>query len=309
MGPKHPLQSSDSSLLTHYINNTIINYLMHKLPHGIFLSFLDSFCSQLCMCSLLVWTQSSSWVIVSSLNPPCSLIGSTGLILGKLVLVFMQHSWLSSGLMRMHSGECGSSVAPTLFIAFCNFLANKQSWLRIVISGAVETSLPCNVFVILWLEVLFKCGTHVLALLWGPLCVCCSGHNGVCRLCFRADRGFGFWRSECSGSWGEWGPQESRSLSLHSMLTLTSSVHCALWMAFTLRRMESRVKGWWRPLFFIRSQVSFSLSITDFLDDSQCSLTTRGKKNQLILKHISLHPDAIFLRSIGWFWSYLVLDI
>lgn len=244
---------------------------MHIWLHCIFLSFLDSLCSLLCMSSFLPRT------LIGLANR--SLIGSTELILGKPVLVFMQHSWLSSGLMQMRSGDCGTSVALTVFIAFCNFLGNKQVRCLIVMSGAVETSLLAIVFVIFWLAVLFNCGTHVLALLWGLLCVCCSGHNRVCMVCFRADWGFGLWRSECSGSWGEWEPQESRSLSLHSMLMLTSSMHCDLWMAFTLSRMESRVKGWWRPFFFIRSHVAFSLSNTVFLEGSLHSLTTREKYN------------------------------
>lgn len=106
---------------------------------------------------------------------------------------------------------------------------------------------------------LFKMGAHVWALLCCPSWVC---HSGL--ICV--------W-----GSWDLRGPQESRSLALRSMLMLTSSVRCALWMALTLRTMESRVRGWWRPLFFTRSRAAFSLSTTDSL--TQRSLAVKEKSH------------------------------
>lgn len=106
---------------------------------------------------------------------------------------------------------------------------------------------------------LFKMGAHVWALLCCPSWVC---HSGL--ICV--------W-----GSWDVRGPQESRSLALRSMLMLTSSVRCALWMALTLRTMESRVRGWWRPLFFTRSRAAFSLSTTDSL--TQRSLAVKEKSH------------------------------
>ena len=106
---------------------------------------------------------------------------------------------------------------------------------------------------------LFKMGAQVWALLCCPSWVC---HSGL--ICV--------WRS-----WDVWGPQESRSLALRSMLMLTSSVRCALWMAVTLRTMKSRVRGWWRPLFFTRSHAAFSLSTTDSL--TQRSLAVKEKSH------------------------------
>lgn len=225
--------------------------------------------------------------------PPCSLSGPTGLILGKLLPVFMEHSGLGPSValvvnpLTLLTAPCVSALWG------CAFLENKQGRGLPVVSGAVETTLPWIVFVIFWVAALLRIGTQVLAL-------CHSGCIWACRLCFRA------WRSERRGSWDVCGPQESRSLALHSMLMLTSSTHCALWTALTLRRMESRVRGWWRPLFFIRSLVAFSLSITDCLAGSRRSLATKENCHLQQGLHFKTHLHY-FLNTPEC--AHLVLDI
>lgn len=135
--------------------------------------------------------------------------------------------------------------------------------------GAVETCLPCGLFVICSVIVRFTTGTQVLALLGWPSCVSCSEH--MCMLCFG---------DECREALAVWGPHKSLSLALLSMLMLTSSVHWDLRIVLTRRWMQSRVRGWWRPLFFIRSVAAFSLSFTDCLAISLHTLAAK-KKNSL----------------------------
>lgn len=122
-------------------------------------------------------------------------------------------------------------------------------------AGAVETSLLCGQCTKCRLASRFRIGRQVFGLGW------------VCRFCLSAPR----------PKWSRvvWAPHESRSLAFPSVLMLTLSRRNALWLAPTLRRMASRVGGWWGPLLFIRPLAAFSLSITDCLTFSPFAV---GKK-------------------------------
>lgn len=177
---------------------------------------------------------------------------------------------------------CDSQVSGLLLIGMCMRVCvclHKLYKALLVVPRAVETSLPCGLFVIFWVAALLTIGIHVFALLGWPSCVFCSERS-------------------------VWGPHESLSLALLSMLTLTSSVRWALWIVLTRRWMQSCVRGWWRPLVFIRSFAAFSLRITDGLAISLHALAVKKKAH---LQHKSTNYKVYFCFQLEH--AYAVFDV